>query len=64
MIPTVPISEIPRLLQAYVDEGIGLSCFIVVQIMRHYLSWADFAVFKRFTLYFQRIPLTEYFVNF
>ena len=33
MIPTVPISEIPRLLQAYVDEGTGLSCFLVVQII-------------------------------
>ena len=27
MISTIPISEIPRLLQPYVDEGIGLSCF-------------------------------------
>ena len=35
MIPTVPISEIPRLLLSYVDEGTGL------QIMRHYLSWTD-----------------------
>ena len=38
MIPTVPISEIPRSLQAYIDEGTGLSCFLVMQIMRHYLS--------------------------
>ena len=36
MIPTVPISEIPRLLQTYVDEGTGLSCFLVMQIMRTY----------------------------
>ena len=36
--PTVPISEIPRLLQAYVDEGSGLSCFLVMQIVQHYLS--------------------------
>ena len=26
-------------LQAYVDEGTGLTCFIEMQIMRHYLSW-------------------------
>ena len=38
MMPTDPISEILRLLQAYVDEGTGLSCFLVMQIMRHYLS--------------------------
>ena len=38
MIPTNPISETPRLLQAYVDEGTGVSCFLVMQIMRHYLS--------------------------
>ena len=38
MIHTFPISKIPRLLQAYVDEGAGLSCFLVMQIMRHYLS--------------------------
>ena len=38
MIPIGPISEIPRLLQAYVDEETGLSCFLVVQIMRHYFS--------------------------
>ena len=38
MIPTVPIFEIPRLLEAYVDEGTGLSCFLVMQIIRHYLS--------------------------
>ena len=38
MIPIVPISKIPRLLQAYVDEGTGLSCFLVMQIMLHYLS--------------------------
>ena len=38
MIPTIPMSETPRLLQAYVDEGTGLSCFLVMQIMRHYLS--------------------------
>ena len=38
MVSTVPISEIPRLLQAYVDEGTGLSCFLMMQIMRHYLS--------------------------
>ena len=38
MIPTVPISEIRRLLQAYIDERTGLICFLVMQIMRHYLS--------------------------
>ena len=40
MIPTVPTSEIPRLLQAYVDEGTGLSCFLVMQVI-HFLSWTD-----------------------
>ena len=38
VIPTVPISESPRLLQVFVDEGSGLSCFLMLQIMRHYLS--------------------------
>ena len=41
MIPTVPISEIPKLVQAYVDEGTDLRCFLVMQIIRHYLSWTD-----------------------
>ena len=32
MIPTVPLSETPRLLQAYVAEGTGLNwnCFLVM----------------------------------
>ena len=41
MIPTVPIAETPRLLQAYVDKETGFSCFLVMQIIRHYLSWTD-----------------------
>ena len=41
MILTLLISEIPRLLQAYIDEETGLSCFLVMQIIRHYLSWTD-----------------------
>ena len=72
VIHTVPISEIPRLLQAYVDEGTGLSCFLVMQIIRNYLSRTDaikpslffFFFFQIFMLYFQRIPFRDYFVNF
>ena len=62
MIPTVPISEIPRLLQADVDEGTG---FLVMQIMRHYLSWTDaIKPSLLFSNVFQRIPFTDYFVTF
>ena len=40
-IPTSPVSEIPRKLQASIDEGTGLFCFLVMQLMRNYLSWTD-----------------------
>ena len=33
MIPTDPISEIPRLLQASVAEGTGWSCFLDMHII-------------------------------
>ena len=63
MMPTVPISEIRRLLQAYIDKGTGLSCFLVMQNATFSLmnrrNKTESAVFKRFMLYFQRIPFTD-----
>ena len=72
MIPTVPISEIPRLLQAYIDMD-WFELFsrdadnATLSLMNRRNKTESFFFFffflNRFTLYFQRIPFADYFVN-